>query len=197
MKPALSRLRGFTLIELVIVIILLGIMAAALVPLMVSGLRAYSDVLGNVIVLDKLRYATERLAREIREVNYASSSFAFAAPVDMSVCNNSMQFTRTSYDSAGVAVTGGDTTVTICTLNNAVTLSYNPGANSGCPTGTGTILTDEVETLQFCYRQSNGTSATSASNVRYVDISLSLQHTGVTQPFNQTTRVELKRYEKP
>lgn len=195
MKPALSRLRGFTLIELVIVIILLGIMAAALVPLAVSGLRAYSDVLGNVIVLDKLRYATERLAREIREVNYASSSFVVATPV--SACNNSMQFTRTSYDSAGVAVTGGDTTVTICTLNNAVTLSYDPLANSGCPTGTGTILTDEVETLQFCYRQSNGTSATSASNVRYVDISLSLRHAGVTLPFTQTTRVELKRYEKP
>lgn len=198
MKPALSRMKGFTLIELVIVVILLGIMSAVLAPLAVSSLRAYDDVLSNVIVLDKLRYATERLAREIREVNYDGTNFAFATPVPATCVNtnNSMQFTRTSYNDVGVAA--GDTTVTVCTANNTVTLNYAT-ETLPCSVANGKILTDEVGSLRFCYRQSDGaTLATTASDVRYIDIDLTLQHTidGVTQPYTQTTRVELKRYQK-
>ncbi|NJD36059.1 MAG: prepilin-type N-terminal cleavage/methylation domain-containing protein, partial [Betaproteobacteria bacterium] len=98
MRPHKRRPHGFTLIELIIVVIVIGIMAAVLAPLAVSSLRAYDAVLGDVVVLDKLRYATERLAREIREVDYVAppptgtgTGFGFT-----SMGNNSMAFTRST-----------------------------------------------------------------------------------------------------
>ncbi len=70
----METVRGFTLIELVISTVVIGIMAMALSPLMLSSLNAYDNTLGNLVLLDKLRYATERLAREIRGVQYASNT---------------------------------------------------------------------------------------------------------------------------
>lgn len=194
MRPAIPRPNGFTLIELVIVIIVIGIMAAVLTPLAVSSLRAYDDTLGDIVVLDKLRYATERIAREVREVNYAppapdaitctTGGFAFT-----SRGANAMGFTRTYLDAGGVA--SADTLVTVGNTGSAVTLAYS------LPSGVGAqVLTDELGAsgnLAFSYYQADGaTPATSNCDVRYVQISLTLVHNGNNYP--QRTQVELKRF---
>lgn len=178
--------RGFTLIELVIVAIIIAIVAAVITPLAVSSLRAYNDTLNDVVTLDKLRYAAERLAREIREVEYANSTIAtptkcadltsdrycFTPSTGMGL--NTMQFT-TPFTSTGLP---GRRTITIGNsvvsgfLGNAVTLAYDD-----VTTTSTAVLTDQLQSnsaLTFNYYQQDGTSAATASNVRFVKITLTL-----------------------
>lgn len=180
--------RGFTLIELVIVAIIAAIMAAVITPLALSSLRAYDNTLSNLIVLDKLRYATERLAREIREVNYTSGSFSYAFT---SMGANSMAFTRTFYDSSGNATSNTvtvDTGTVPNTIGTSVRLTYLT------PNIGPMVLTDQLGSLAFAYFDKDGCTSPACTittnNVRYVEIALTLMHNG--NPYTQRTRVELK-----
>lgn len=189
MRPHKRRPHGFTLIELIIVVIVIGIMAAVLAPLAVSSLRAYDAVLGDVVVLDKLRYATERLAREIREVDYVAppptgtgTGFGFT-----SMGNNSMAFTRST------GMPSPNTTVTVGNTGTSVTLNYSSGGGTQ-------MLTDELggisgtpsSNLLFEYLDQNGDvlASPTTTTVYSVRISLTLRHNS--QDYTQRTQVELK-----
>lgn len=165
----MKNARGFTLIEMVAVIIIIGILAAAIAPMALSALNAYNATLNSVRTLDKLRYATERLAREMRAVNHNGASFDFT----------SMSTT------APVFINTDGTTVRIGTTITppAVTLGYSTTLT---PT-----LTDQLSTLAFAYFEQDGTtSTTSPTNVRYVEISLALLLGS--QTYVQRTRVALR-----
>lgn len=60
------RSRGFTLVELVTVIVLLGIIAGVLVPFILSAMQAYLDAKARATLVGEGRLALERLAREVR-----------------------------------------------------------------------------------------------------------------------------------
>jgi MSHA biogenesis protein MshO len=57
--------RGFSLIELVMVIILLGIIAAIMAPIITSSVTAYQDTRARQELLARGRLALDRLARDI------------------------------------------------------------------------------------------------------------------------------------
>lgn len=222
-------MRGFTLIELVIVSGLLGIMAALAIPLVRTSLVAYDTTLGNLVVLDKLRYATERLAREIRGVQFAndgvnpaqacpggsalvpttcpttsspgggSNKYCMSSNVSnlsntLTATSNTLIFTRAYCAPDGTLATRD---VTIGNNGSQVTLNYTANSD-GYATPGAQVLTDELGAtgnLVFSFFQQDGTTAaTSNANVRYVQISLTLQHTvgGVTQNYTQRTRVDLR-----
>lgn len=61
-----KRLTGFTLIEMVMTIVLLGILAGVLAPMIVSSINAYSDTAARNELTARGRLALERLARELR-----------------------------------------------------------------------------------------------------------------------------------
>ena len=165
----MKNTRGFTLIEMIAVFVIIGVLAAAVAPMALHALRAYDATLNSVRTLDKLRYATERLAREMRAVNHNGTSFDFT-----SMSTTAPVFTKTD----GTTVRIG-TTIT----PPAVTLGYSTTLT---PT-----LTDQLSTLAFAYFEQNGTtSTTSTTNVRYVEIALTLSLG--TQTYVQRTRVALR-----
>lgn len=58
--------KGFTLIEMITVIVLLGIIAGILTPFISKAMQAYTHSRARASLVDKGRLALERLAREVR-----------------------------------------------------------------------------------------------------------------------------------
>lgn len=163
--------RGFTLIEMVIVIVIIGILAAFSAPLLLGTFEAFETNQTNLVTLTKMRYATERMAREIREVRFSGGVYAIVMGA------TSLQFTKN--DAAG-------TVVTITSAPPLVTLQYSTPAMNA-------TLTDQVAAngLQFQYFDINNVATASTANVAYVDIDLTLTdpNSGAMQ---QRTRVALR-----
>jgi len=63
----LSKRHGFTLVELIIVIVLLGIISAVLAPVILTNIRAYSDTRSRNELVARGRLSLERLSREIHQ----------------------------------------------------------------------------------------------------------------------------------
>jgi len=203
MRTNMHKARGFSLIELVITTVVIGVMAMVLSPLLLSSLNAYDATLGNVVVLDKLRYATERVAREIRGVQYASSTTTpvtdcsdSPATTDHYCITNmtptNLKFRRSYTDTAGNV---SWRTVTINATGSTVTLAY-----SDINSGVAQVLTDELSSLNFTYLQQDGsTTATLAGNtnclvtdtcISSVVITLTLSHNG--NPYTQRTSIGIR-----
>lgn len=162
---------GFTLIEAVVAIVVLGLLTVAAMPMLENALRAYQATNNSVAILGKLRYATERLARELREVRHNGASY------DLNMSATAPVFTRV--DGATTRV------VTVAQGGGAVTLSYDTPAVNPAP-----ILTDELGTLSFSYFDQDGVATASSVAVRSVEIYLALVRGGAT--YEQRTRVALR-----
>jgi prepilin-type N-terminal cleavage/methylation domain-containing protein len=168
---ARQRQQGFTLLEMIIALVVLGLLGAAAGYGLVGGALAFSSTSDAVQTLGKLRVASERMAREIREIR---RNPATPAVYDITTMNaTTLAFTRTD----GTSVT----------LNGApplVTLAYST------PGGTHT-LTDEVASLAFAYLQSDGaTAATGNTDVAFVELELILTRSG--NSYAQRARVALR-----
>jgi len=59
--------KGFTLIEMITVIVLLGIMAGILTPFIAKAMQAYTHSKARAMLVAKGRLALERLAREVHQ----------------------------------------------------------------------------------------------------------------------------------
>ena len=160
MNPANHSVpRGFTLIEMIMVIVVIGILAAVTVPLLVNSFRAYETNQTNLVTLSKLRYATERMAREVREVRYTGGSYSIVMGA------TTLQLTKND---------AASTMVTITEAAPLVTLQYSVPL----PAMTAT-LTDQVQVLpgglQFEYFDINNSDVgVTPANVAYVDVTLTL-----------------------
>jgi MSHA biogenesis protein MshO len=158
------KIRGFTLIELIIAIVVIGIIAAAATPVMIGSMGAYNATLDTAMTLDKLRYASERMAREIREIDTSK-------PVTMSA--TALQFTRDDY----AGTTNSIRDVSITQSAKAVNLSYRTPTVPPIPLVTpAPVLTDQLSALVFRYFDINGDDPSfTALPVRYVEIKLILK----------------------
>ncbi len=162
---------GFTLIEMIIAIVILGLLGAAAGYGLQNGALAFVNTADSVHTLGKLRVASERLVREIREIR--------RDPVTPGVYDittmNATTLAFTKLDATGV------------TLNSAppqVTLAYS------APAGTHT-LTDDVASLTFAYYQADGlTPATGSNDVAFIEFELVLTQNGNAYP--QRARVALR-----
>ena len=82
--------KGFSLIELVATLLVLGLMTSFAVPYLSNGARVYNDTSAALQTASKLRYASERMARELREIRNVGGNFDIVTPVN--VPGNSITF---------------------------------------------------------------------------------------------------------
>jgi prepilin-type N-terminal cleavage/methylation domain-containing protein len=162
---------GFTLLEMVLAIVLLGILAAATAPLFAGAYKAFSATRDNIDRVGEMRYAMERMARELRQVRYAAGAYVIA-PVGSG--QTSISFTR------------DDGTVVTFNANGAnLEIGY-----STVP-GTFTLSTNLVS-LSFDHYQVDGTAATDGANDAFVQITLTLSSPSGGPNLVERTRVGLR-----
>lgn len=175
----MRRARGFTLIEMILAIMILGLLAAAAAMAISHGTRASLEAQTRVDTLSKLRVATERMAREIRLMRRDP-----ALPTDFDIVSRSasaLSFRRLDPDGSTVRTVSIDGTTP-----GVVTLGYDS------PAVTPQVLTDQVGAFALAYYQADGTtlSATDA-DLAFVEISLTLNDANG-NAFAQRTRVGLR-----
>ena len=156
---------------MVMVMVILGVLAGLTAPIFSQGLTAARLTTENLNTLAKLRFATERLAREIRQVNHNGSGY------DVSVMSpTSLVFTKVD------SLSG---TVTVNASGGAITLAYSFPAVSG-------IITDEVSSFSIAYYDGDGVVTASNTDLAFVEINLTLQNPTTGGTYSQRTRVALR-----
>lgn len=149
----MRRVEGFSLVELVMVIVILGILAAFVGPVLFNAIRAYQSVQTGVETHAKMRYAIERMSRELREVRRQATDATFLDVTSMSA--SSIAFFKTD-----------GTQVVLNVVGNQVNLAYSTLAG---------MLTDQVASFSLAYFQQNAsTPATTAASISFVEISMTL-----------------------
>jgi prepilin-type N-terminal cleavage/methylation domain-containing protein len=162
--------KGFTLVEMVSALTVLALLAAIAGPFIANGVHAYNDSASAIHTLGKIRLASERLVREIREIRRdGSGNFDISQPLSSAT----LQFFKTDSEQ-----------VTITTAPPLVTMAY--ASIAGTP-----VLSDEVNSLSFSYFQADGSlPATDNSDVAFIEFELVLTHAG--NNYAQRSRVALR-----
>jgi prepilin-type N-terminal cleavage/methylation domain-containing protein len=186
--------RGYTLIELITVIVLVGILVAMVSEPLTQTLRARTEVASDLDAIAKLRYATERIVREMRQIQYLSGSGFRLTPLDFA--------SSTSTSSPGVCfsrvggLSGATVTNVSIKLSSGVVTYEQPGTCSTLGVSPPTLV-DGVSSLAFdFYAFDNGStgnpiplavgSTTFANDVTHVAITLTLSQNGGTALSHRT-----------
>jgi prepilin-type N-terminal cleavage/methylation domain-containing protein len=163
---------GFTLVEMVAALTVLALLAAIVGPLLSNGARAYNDSAAAIHTLSKLRVASERLVREIREIR---NTGAYDILTSVASPNSALRFIKTDTE-----------TVTIDSASPLLTLAYDSISAANPYT-----LCDELTNITFRYWQSDGTTpANNSMDVAFIEFELVLTHAG--SNYAQRSRIALR-----
>ncbi|MDH5229376.1 MAG: type II secretion system GspH family protein [Gammaproteobacteria bacterium] len=164
-----KRQSGFTLMEMVITITIVGLLAGVSGSLLTGGFRAYESNSQAVQLLANLRYAMERVTREVMSMQAITGGYDITT-----MSANRLQFTKGD----GVAVD-----IIINPPLMSLTYSSVPGV---IPT-----LVDSVQAASFSYFQMDGlTPALNANEISFVQIEINLKRNQVA--YTQRTRVAMR-----
>lgn len=164
---------GFTLIEMITSMLLLAVLAAAAVPFMSNGVQAYNSTANGLQTISKLRYASERLARELREIRHNGTGYGISTSV--TTAGNDIRFQKSDLE-----------WVNINTNAPNLTMNYENLAS-----GADFILSDGLTSVTFNYYRNDGINPpTSAIDVAYIEFELVLNSNGTS--YSQRTRVALR-----
>lgn len=146
--------RGWTLVELIMVMVIIGILAAFIGPVLLNAIKAYDRTQVTVNTYGKMRYAMERMAREIAAVRRNAADTTDFDVTTMTAGN------LTFFKEDG-------TQVTITLAGTDLNLTY-------AGTGTG-VLADGVGALAFAYYRGDGASvAANATELAFVQVSMTI-----------------------
>jgi prepilin-type N-terminal cleavage/methylation domain-containing protein len=178
--PARFREGGFSLLELVISMVLTALLAVIAMQPVLRALQARSRVAGNLAAIDALRFATERMVRELRQVRYDAQGSGFQlaalAPIaGTTSASNGLCFTR-------VGGSAGATYASLALRQTGTTATLDAVSWPGCTASAPKTLADRVSSLRFDY-WSHGSGAPVAlalndaafgTRLAFIDITLSV-----------------------
>lgn len=139
------QLLGFTLIELIIVIIILGIIAAIAAPILNEGFQSYFGIEGMGTAYAKSELALARLSRDLRQVGYTT------------------------------AITTATATQLVFTADDNSTVTYSRTGNSLMRNSSVTgnqVLANNVTAINLSYFTSGGVATSTLSLIRYIGVNL-------------------------
>jgi prepilin-type N-terminal cleavage/methylation domain-containing protein len=177
-------MHGFTLIELVITVILLGLLSAAVIPVVTNTMRADVIYTNKAAAKDALRYAAERLALELGAMGYDKTTNQFNI---QAVTGSSVTFTRPTLTLQAGNLVEGSIPVKVCDSGQAVLLTYASPSPSGCQgevlidrLGSEAVLNVSNPPFAFTWKKADGTvlgisDPNFKSLVRKVDIVISVR----------------------
>jgi type II secretory pathway pseudopilin PulG len=161
---------GWTLMEVILVIVIIGTVAVFVGPLLISAVKAYDRTQGTVNTYAKMRYAMERMTREIAAVRRNPADTTAFDISSMTAAN--LQFFKEDGTEVGITSGGGSATLTYV------------------GTGSGT-LSDSVTALAFSYYRHDGaTAAANATELEFVEIALTV--TDGTTSYANRQRIALR-----
>lgn len=165
--------------------VLIGILAAVGSTMIVDSFTTTRTVNSGNASAGQARYALERLAREIREVKFASSGatgvYCITTKTATNLVFNKMTAASTNRTDCNTEVI----TVTIITNGSNLTLGYSS------PAVTST-LSGQVSSLSLAYLDVDGNPTADNSAIRFVQITLSVTDPTSGQSISQLTRVALR-----
>lgn len=181
-RPVAPGSKGFTLIELIIAMAMVGLVAGAIFGVFLSSERAYNTQEHTVDAQQRVRVGIDFIAQDLRLAgldplgtgaagieNAAATDLRFTADLDLDgiIDSGAADQERVTYDWA--AGTG--------TLPGTGTLRRK--FNEGTPNETGwTTLIDNVSALAFTYRDADGNVTAVPADIRMVDITMTCQGVG-------------------
>lgn len=163
-----GRQAGFTLIEMVIVIVLLGILAASGATMLADAMKAARFAALNHSSGSQARYALERIGREIREMDYGTLGY------QITTLNSSTSLSFTKNDGTLVAVTQAAP---------VLNLWYS---------GTSSVLTNQLSSMSVAYYDIDGNTTIEENEVRWIQITLNVVNTVTGTADSQRTRIFLR-----
>src|SRR5215211_5127906 len=86
----MRRIEGFSLVELTLVIVILGILVVFVGPVLYNAMRSYAGIQVGATTNANVRYAMERIAREMRDIRRQTTDSAYLDIRGMSA--SSMEF---------------------------------------------------------------------------------------------------------
>lgn len=141
--------QGFSLLELVIAMVLTGLLAVMAMQPILRAIQARSTVANNLGAIDALRYATERIVRELRQARYDAQGTGFqilaTGPIyGTTNASSGICFTR-------VGGSAGATYSNIAIRQSGTQATLDNVAFPGCATVAPNALADKVSSLRFDY----------------------------------------------
>ena len=146
-----SNEKGFTLIELIMVIIITSIIASIAAMLILEGAKSYQKEVSYSDIHNQGRLAIERMAREIRLIRSATAA-DISTMTAANIVFNDVNGTNIQFSLAGTTISRS-----------------------------GNTLANNVQSLAFSYYQQNGTTvAALPTDVWFVQIDLTTVNAGET-----------------
>jgi prepilin-type N-terminal cleavage/methylation domain-containing protein len=140
----MKQMQGFTLIEMILVIMITGIISSFVGKILVSGFSSYLTAKPIITLAGKANLAVENLMREVKSAESISG-----------ITTTSLSFTNEQGQVIIISLTGSNLTRSV----------------SG---GSAQLLCDQVSNLIFTGYDNNFANATVAGNVSFVTLSMTV-----------------------
>ena len=164
----ISEWGGFTLVELMVVLILSAIITAAIYGTFPAHQKVSMEQDRVALMQQQLRGAMSLMAKEIRMAGYNPQGAASACtPGFVTIDSSNINFTLDKEQDGDCDDNKENITYKLATVNGKPCIRRKSSAG-----GTFQTIAENIEVLNFVYRDENGTQTANPADVRSVEITL-------------------------